>query len=63
MESNQKKKKKEKKETNEFTYKTETYLQMSKTNLQLPKGECVGWGESRINQELGMNAHTLLYIR
>ena len=62
MESNQKKKK-EKKETNEFTYKTETYLQMSKTNLQLPKGECGGGGESRINQELGMNAHTLLYIR
>ena len=41
MESNKKRKRKE---TNEFIYKIETYLQMSKTNLQLPKGKCGGGG-------------------
>ena len=46
--------------TNEFIYKIETDLQISKTNLWLSKGKCVGGG---INQELGMNIHTQLYIK
>ena len=46
-----------KKDTNELIYKTETDLQISKTNLQLPRGKYWGGG---INQELGMNQHTLL---
>ena len=46
--------------TNELIYKTETDLQVSKTNLWLPKGKCSGGG---INQELGVNIHTLLCIR
>ena len=49
-----------KNDTNELIYKTETDLQISKTNLWLPKGKCEGGG---INQELGINTHTLLYIR
>ena len=52
--------KKKKKDINELIYKTETDLQISKTNLWLPKGKHRGGG---INQELGMNIHTLLYIR
>ena len=55
-----------KSDTNEFIYKTETDLQISKTNLWLPKGKLgwrVGGGEAGINQKLGINIHTLLYIR
>ena len=47
--------------TNEVIYKPETDLQMSKTNLRLAKGKRGGWG--RINQELVINTHKLLYIR
>ena len=43
---------KKNKDTNELIYKTETDLQILRTNLWLPKGEC------GINQELGMNTHT-----
>ena len=46
--------------TNELIYKTETGLQVSKANVWLPKGKCSGGG---ISQELGVNIHTLLYIR
>ena len=49
-----------KNDTNELIYTTEAVLQISKTNLWLPKGK--RWGEE-INQELEMNIHTLLYIR
>ena len=50
-----------KNDTNELIYKTETNSQISKTNLWLPKGKRgVGGG---INQELGTNIHTLLYIK
>ena len=49
-----------KNDTNELIYKTETDLQTSKTNLWLPKGKRGGVG---INQEFGINIHTLLYIR
>ena len=35
--------------------------QILKTNLWLPKGKCGGRGVG-INQELGINIHTLLYI-
>ena len=50
-----------KKCTNEFLCKTKTELkQISKTNLWLPKGRCVGRG---INQELGIHMHTLLGVR
>ena len=49
-----------KNDTNELTYKTETYLQILKTNLWLPKGKC-GWGG--LNPEFRINIHTLLYIR
>ena len=47
-------------DTNELIYKTETDLQTSKMNLWLPKGKYSGGG---INQEFGINIHTLLYIR
>jgi len=52
--------------TNELLYKTETDVQISKTKLTdnekaFPEGE-MGWGD-QINQELGMNTHTLRYIR
>ena len=50
-----------KNDTNELMYKTETDLQISKTNLQLPKGNV--WVGGGINQKLGINTHTLLYIR
>ena len=44
-----------------WTYlQTETDLTDIENNLVVTKGEVRGWG---INQELGMNAHTLLYIR
>ena len=33
-----------KNDTNELIYKTETELQVLKTNLWLPKGKCVGEG-------------------
>ena len=55
MESNLKKN-----DTSELIYKRETDLQISKTNLWLPKGKHGGEG---INQELGINIHTLLYMR
>ena len=45
-------------DTNELIYKTETDLQTSKTNLWLSKGKHSGGG---INQEFGINIHTLLY--
>ena len=48
-----------KNDTNELIYKTETDLQILKTNLWLPKGKCVCGG---INHELGINIYTLLYI-
>ena len=48
-----------KNDTNELIYKTETDLQVLKTNLWLPKGKHGGGG---INQELRMNMHTLLHI-
>ena len=47
-------------DTNELLYTTETDLQTLKTNLWLPKGKHSGGG---INQEFGINIHTLLYIR
>ena len=50
-----------KNDTNELIYKTETDLQILKTNLRLPKGKHGGGGG--INQEFGMNIHTLLCIR
>ena len=50
-----------KNDTNVLIYKTETDLQISKTNLWLPKGKHGAGGG--INQDLGMNIHTLLYIR
>ena len=43
----------------ELIYKTETDLQISKTNFWLPKGKR-RWGEE-INQEFEINKHTLLY--
>ena len=50
-----------KNDTNVLIYKTETDLQISKTNLWLPKG--IPGSGGRINEELGINRHTLLYIR
>ena len=47
-------------DTNELIYKTETDLQTQKTDLWLPKGKGGGGG---INQELGINRYTLLYIK
>ena len=49
-----------KSDTNELIYKPETDLQMLKTNFWLPKGKRGGGG---INQKLGINTRTLLYIR
>ena len=43
---------------NEIIYKTETDLQISKTNLCLAKGNC-----GKEGYELGINIHTLLCIR
>ena len=48
-----------KNDTNELIYKTEMDLQISETNLWLPKGKRGGG----INQELRINIHTLLYIK
>ena len=42
--------------TNEPIYKTETDLQIPKTNLQFPKRK---HRRERINQELGIKLHTL----
>ena len=47
-----------KQDTNELVYKTETDVQILKTNGQLLKGKHGGG----INQELGMNTSTLPYI-
>ena len=44
---------------NELIYKTETDLWILETNLWRPKEKCGGG----INQELGINIHTLLYVR
>ena len=49
-----------KNDTNELMYKTETDLKISKSNM-VAKGEM--WSGGGKNQELGMNIHTLLYIR
>ena len=43
-----------KKDTNELIDKTETDIQILKTNLEMLEGG--------INQELGMNMYTLLYM-
>ena len=40
-------KKKKKCDTNECVYKTETDLQILKTNLWLPKWKC-GWGRDKL---------------
>ena len=48
------------KETNELIYKTEMDLQISKTNLWLPKRKHRGLGG--INQKPGMNTHIHYYI-
>ena len=48
-------------DTNELIYKTEIDSQTNKTKLQLPKGMCEE--EEEINQELGINIYTLLYIK
>ena len=46
--------------TNELIHKTETDIQISKTNLGYQRGNMWAGG---INQELGMNIYTLPYIR
>ena len=46
-----------KKDTNELIDKTETDIQILKTNLWVIKGEML---EGGINQELGMNMYSLL---
>ena len=46
-----------KNDTNELIYKTEMDLQISETNLWLPKGKRGGG----INQELRINRYKLLY--
>ena len=48
-----------KNDINELIYKTEKDLQISKTNVWIPKGK----GRGGINQDLGMNVLILLYIR
>ena len=50
----------QKNDTNELIYKTETDSQTLKTNLWLPSEESGGGG---INQEIGVNIYTLLYIK
>ena len=48
-------------DTNELIYKTATDLQISKTNLWLPRGY---YGRRGINQEeFGINTYTLVYIK
>ena len=49
-----------KNDKNELIYKTETDSQISKTNFTVNKGET--W-QGGINQEFGINIHTLLYIK
>ena len=49
-----------KNDTNALIYKTETDLQISKTNLWLPKGKCGRQG--RINQEPWINIYKLYKI-
>ena len=49
-----------KSDTNGLIYKTETDLQISKTNLLLPKGKRRGRDKSGAWDE---HTHTLLYIR
>ena len=51
--------KKKKKDTNELIYITEIGSQTQKTNLWLPKGK----GGRGINQGVGINIYTLLYIK
>ena len=46
---------------NKLIYKTETSLQISKTNVWLLEGKCEGKG--RINQEFGIKIYTLRYSR
>ena len=60
---NQKENKQNPKQMNLLTKQKD--LQILKTNLRLPKGNMAGrgWGEGELNQELGINVHTLLYIR
>ena len=48
-----------KKGTNELTYKTEIESQMQKLAFCLPGGE--SWG--KINWEIGIDIHTLPYIK
>ena len=50
-----------KNDISELIYKTEIDSQTQKTNLPLPKG-IIGGGKG-INQELGINIYTLLYIK
>ena len=47
-----------KNDTKELIYKTETDLTDNENKLMVPEGET--W-ERGINQELGVNIHTLLY--
>ena len=49
-----------KNDTNELIYKTETDLQIIKNKFMFTKGETWRGG---INQEFGINIHTLIYIR
>ena len=51
--------KKPKKDTNELIHKTEVDPQTQKTNFWLQKGKAGGG----INQEVGINIYTLLYIK
>ena len=46
---------------NEVIYKTETDPQISKSNLWLPMGRYGGWGV--INQKIGTNIYSLLFIK
>ena len=43
--------------TNEFIYKIETDLQISKTNLRLSKGKCVGGGINHFAIHLKLIQH------
>ena len=45
--------------TNELMYETKTHRH--RKHLWLQKGK--GWGEAGINQEVGINIYTLLYIK